>query len=145
MADQLPAAGSSFHIEFGSLAKGTFTSCSGLTSKISVVEHKGSAAQGKPVLQRLAGPLEGGEITLKRAVVPGEKQFSDWANKASKGDPSSRVNGTVTVLTIDGKTVATFTLTNAWASGYTLGDLVAGNNSLLEETLTITHEGCQVK
>lgn len=145
-SNQLPATGGKFHIAFDGGVTGNFMSCSGLSSELSVVVHQASGSQGKLVHQQLPGSLQPGKLTLTRALVPNDKQLTAWMKKSQDSPKSARVNGTVQVLDGEGSPITTFAVTNAWVSSYSLGDLKAdGGNTVLTETVTLTHEGIKVQ
>ena len=140
----IPAA--RFHITFGDV-KGIFTECTGLTSEIEVIEHKGSGDKGDLVMHKVPGRTIWSNITLRRGVTQA-KEFWTWYKKVLDKASDIRRNGSIELMDSDAGNdtpVMKWEITDAWPCKISGPNLHAGDNSVAVEELVLTHEGLELK
>jgi phage tail-like protein len=135
--------GWSFGFEFDGIQIKQIQEISGLKMEQDVIELKHNTHDGKYVNKKLPGRPKAGEVTLTRGLTD-DKSFREWIKKAHMGDmPGARKGGSVILYDYKGEESLRYKLTNCWAKSLEIGNLKAGDTSVLTEKLTIAHEGCE--
>lgn len=98
--------------------------------------------------RKYAGLAKYGNITVKQCMIKDDDKFYQLIGGALAGDASSthkdlsyKKNMTINMLGADGTTVATWTVSNAWAVKYTGPDLNSTSSDISVETIEFAHEG----
>ncbi len=139
------AVGHSFGLEFDGIVIKEITEVAGLKVEQDVIEMKSNTKDGKYIIKKLPGRPKAGEVTLTRGLTS-DSSFSDWQKKSGLGDmPGARKGGAIIVYDFQGSPLKRYKLTNAWAKSVEVGNLKAGDTSVLTEKLTLTHEGIEVE
>jgi phage tail-like protein len=88
----------------------------------------------------MPGLIKYGNVTLKRGIVTGDFDESNWFSATVGTTPVRR---TVKIMMLDdtGSTVVTWTLQNAFPASYKFTELNAVGNEVAIETLELAHEG----
>jgi phage tail-like protein len=116
-------------------------SISGLTNKQDVIQHVQNTPNGAPVVRKMPGISQGGELVVKRGGTK-STAFSDWIRTSLAGDmANARKNVSIILLDYEGNEVHRYNLANAWCCDTSYSDMTAGQAQVYEETVTITHEG----
>jgi phage tail-like protein len=143
-AEPLPPAHNATHfkVEFQGLSvqDGYFSQVTGFSSQVDALEY----AEGgqNTFVHRLPTRVKQGNITLKRGVISSEKALLEWYEKTVvKAQPVTLV---VTLLDSQSKAVRTWNFRNAYPVKWTGGDLNAGSNEFLTESLEVAHNGMTV-
>lgn len=118
---------------------------SGLKLEQDVIELKQNTADGKYVVKKLPGRRQTGEITLTRGLTD-DSSFDEWI-KASRfgkmGD--ARKGGAIILYDAEGTAVRSYRFTNGWPKSLEIGELKAGEATVLTEKLTVTYEDMDVE
>jgi phage tail-like protein len=134
-------AGYTFKIEIEGVAIAQFKEVSGLSTEVTVIEHRANTLAGLPVIKKLPGATKWGDISLKRGKTE-DKSFWEWIKKVQDGDvDGARKNGSVVLFDYSRGEVARYNFTNGWPSKVNIGTLSASGNDILVEDCTIVHEG----
>jgi len=112
-----------------------FTSVSGISSEVEIVDHPHVNAQGKVTIGKLPGKPKTPTITLKRGLT-GQTDIWDWHVKVMQGTPDRR-NGSVILMNTLGEEVLRYNFTNAMVSKISLseGGATASGVQIEEATL----------
>lgn len=139
-----PQTASHFRLKLGGHeSAGAFREISGLTSETEVTEEKAVDDQGRPFVRKVPGGNRWGNITLKRGVDSNTDLWK-WRKQAvDKGPEAARVDGTIELLDVEGRGIATYHFLRGWPSKYEGPDLNAASNEVAIETIEITHEGLE--
>ncbi|MEM6281908.1 MAG: phage tail protein [Chloroflexota bacterium] len=116
---------------------------SGLTDESDVVEHKVITDGFKEAIEKVPGRNTGsGQISIKRAIISGRKDFWDWRQMVVDGAiTGARTNCAVTAYGVDNTTViAEYEFINAWPSKVSGPDFDTENSQYVTEELTIVYE-----
>ena len=139
------AVGHSFGLEFDGVVIKQISEISGLKLEQDVVEYKSNTNDGKYQIKKLPGRMKAGEVTLTRGLT-GDNSFEQWHQKSQFGKmPDARKGGAIIVYDYEGNAIKRYKLTNAWSKSLEIGNLKAGDTSVLTEKLTLTHEGIEVE
>jgi phage tail-like protein len=137
------SVGWSFGLEIDGVVINQIQSVSGLKMENDVIELKHNTSDGKYVNKKLPGRPQSGEVQLVRGLTD-DKTFESWIKKSLTGDlKEARKGGSVIVYDYMGTALKRYKLTNVWPKSLEIGQLQAGDTSVLTETLTLAHEGCE--
>jgi phage tail-like protein len=116
------------------------SSISGLSNKQEVIQHVQNTSTGKPVIRKMPGISQGGEVTVTR----GRNQstaFTDWIKTSLAGDmANARKNVSIVVLNYENTELVRYNLVDAWCCETSYSDMTAGQAQVYEEKVTITYE-----
>ncbi len=127
-----------FKVDMG----GTEIACSdvtGLNFEHEVLEYRDGTDKTYTKL-KLPGLKKFPNITLKKGVFKGSKQFYEWLGKTEMDKPQRQA---MTIQLLDEKdgVALTWKVTNAWPVKMTSPDLKADAGTVAVEQLEIAHEG----
>lgn len=129
-----------FAIQIDGVQVEYLSSISGLSNKQDVISHVQNTQQGKPVVRKMPGISQGGEVTVTRGKTQ-SKAFTQWIDTSLKGDMgSARKNVSIIVQDYQGTEVTRFNLVDAWCCETSYSDMTAGQAQVYEEKVTITYE-----
>jgi len=129
-----------FTIQIDGIVCAWFSQISGLGKSVEVISHVQNNQQGSPKVSKSPGISKGGEVTLTRGSDSTE-EFNAWVEEGVSGNMAvARKNISVIYMDYTGSPIKRFNLTNAWACDHKYGDLEAGSNNHVNETITITYE-----
>jgi phage tail-like protein len=118
----------------------------GLKLEADLIELKHNTPDGKYINKKLPGRPKQGDVTCTFGFIESNKALRDWAKQGQHGDVAgARKHVAVNIYDFMGAPMATYELTNAWCKSYEVGNLKAGDTSVLTEKLTIAHEGIEAK
>ena len=136
-----PVASYTYHVEIDGLVIAQFKEVSGLSVTITVIEHRENKLGGLPVLKKLPGVIDYPDIVLKRGRI-NDPAFWNWIKQVQDGQiDAARRHGSVTLFDYAHGMVSKFDFINGWPSKVDIGTLGADSNTVLLESVTITHEG----
>jgi phage tail-like protein len=134
-------AGYHFSIELDGVAMAQFKEVSGISSEITVIEHRENTKAGLPVMKKLPGMKKAGDIVLKRGRTD-DNALWEWHKKVQDGDiKGARKNGSIVLFDYAQGELSRWNFTAGWPSKVNLGALQAQGNDVLVEECTIVHEG----
>ena len=112
-----------------------FTSVSGVSSEIEIVDNPYVNEQGKITIAKLPGKPKTPTVTLKRGLT-GATEIWDWHTTIMQGTPDRR-NGSVILMNTMGEEVLRYNFTNAMVSKISLseGGATASGVQIEEATL----------
>jgi len=141
MTDFSAAQGGYFSFELDGTTIGFFTSCSGLSSEVDVIEQTQITAGGKKVTVKQPGPSRTySEVVLKRGFTT-DTALNDWFDETvDAGGPVTRKTGSIVILSRDLTEIARFNMEGAFPSKLSVSDLNAGSGEAMVEELTIRHD-----
>lgn len=125
-----------FLVEIEGIQQAAFTECSGLGSKVEVVEFREGGEPATP--RKLAGRVTYPDIVLKWGVTQ-SRELYDWHLQVIRGN-LQRKNGAVILLDDAGQEKVRWNFFSAWPSRWEGPTLNAMSNRVAIETLTITCE-----
>jgi len=126
------------------------TSVDGIKIVCDAIDLKTNDATGHYLRKKLPGKLKSGSITIVRGAIgpPSATVFTDWMEEVLGGQPGAmskaRKNVVITVLDYAALPVTHFCAKNAWPSSISYGSFKAGDASVMNETITLEHEGLYV-
>lgn len=135
------AQGGYFSFELDGTQLAFFTSCSGLSSEVDVIEQTQMTTTGKKITTKQPGPSRTySEVVLKRGFTK-DRALNDWfdatVDAASKVE---RKTGSIVILSRDFKEIARFNMEGCFPSKLSVSDLNAGSGEAMVEELTIRHD-----
>lgn len=141
MTDFNAAQGGYFSFELDGTTIGFFTSCSGLSSEVDVIEQTQITEGGKKVTVKQPGPSRTySEVVLKRGFTT-DRALNDWYDKTvDAADKVERKTGSIVILSRDLVEIARFNMEGAFPSKLSVSDLNAGSGEAMVEELTIRHD-----
>lgn len=140
MARVDPIQGFNFVLDVNGL-KGYFTSVDGLGSENEVTIMKTINKQGQEVQVKVPGRLNWGDVTLKRGLSD-DLEIWNWRQMIVDGKVvDARKNCSISMLSLDGELVVTWSLVNAWPSKVSSVTLSSDSNDFIIEEVTLVHEG----
>jgi len=144
LAEFDPIATYAYHVEIDSITVAQFKQVSGLSISVGVIEHRSNKLMGQPILKKLPGAVKFDDIVLSRGKVA-DHAFWDWIKLVQDGKISeARKTGSVVLFDYAHGEVNRFNFEAGWPSKVEVGKLEAGVDSVLLETVTITHESLKV-
>jgi phage tail-like protein len=130
-----------FAIQIDGVVVEYLSKISGLTNKQDVIQHVQNTSNGHPVVRKMPGISQGGEVTVTRGGTQ-SSSFTDWITTSLAGDmANARKNVSIVLLDYEGNQLRRYDLANAWCCDTSYSDMTAGQADVFEETVTITHEG----
>jgi phage tail-like protein len=137
-------AGYTFKIEIDGQVIAQFKEVGGLSSEVSVIEHRENNLTGISILKKLPGLTKYGDITLKRGKTD-NKTIWEWHKLVTEGKiDEARKNGSIVLYDYSNGEIARYNFVNAWPSKASIGSLQAGGNDVLMEEVTLVHEGVEL-
>lgn len=136
VAKQDPLKGFKFRVSIpGVPGSCGFKKISGLDREVGVITYEEG---GYDTIHRLKGKAKTGELVCEKGCFPNK----DLENYFKKTLTSENYRGTVKVelLTDAGKVGRTWTLSEAWCSKWSIGDIDASSEDVIVETITIQYE-----
>ncbi len=130
-----------FAVEIDSVTIAYFREASGLMTEVEVIQHKVVNKTGQQVIQKIAGHVAAGEITLKKSM-DGNKYLTDWFKQVQDGKYDSyRRNGSVVLFDAKGTEVNRWNFVNGWPKSWSASNLDSAADETATEEIVITHEG----
>jgi phage tail-like protein len=140
-----PLASYSYAVEITGLTIAQFKEVSGLAISVGVIENRANVAGGLPLLQKMPGAIKYDDIHLSRGKVA-DPAFWDWIKMVQEGKiDQARKDGAVVLFDYAHGEVTRFNFFGAWPTRLALGNLSAGAESFLLESVTIAIERLEVK
>ncbi|HVL04222.1 MAG TPA: phage tail protein [Acidimicrobiales bacterium] len=131
----------SYKLEVDGVELAHFQELSGLTEEYDVVKYEFVDKDGRKGVSLQPGNYKPGEVTLKRGTSD-DMKLSDWFDLVAAGQAAlARKNLKISML--DGaldKTVASFTLANAWPKKIEYSGVKSSGNEASIETVVIVYE-----
>ena len=115
-----------------------FTSVSGITSELEIVDNPYVTEQGKVYIGKLPGKPKTPTITLKRGLT-GAKELWDWHVAVMRGTPDRRT-GSVIMMNTLGEEVLRYNFQNAMLSKVSLSEGGATTSGVQIEEATLSCE-----
>ncbi len=125
-----------FRVEIDGIQQASFTECSGLGSRIEVVEYREGGEGG--TVRKIAGRVTYPDITLRWGVTTSQELYQ-WHRAVINGQLQRR-NGSVVLLDANGNEALRWNFFDAWPSRWDGPTLNAMSNNVAIEALTITCE-----
>jgi phage tail-like protein len=144
LAEFDPIATYAYHVEIDSITVAQFKQVSGLSISVGVIEHRSNKLMGQPILKKLPGAVTFENIVLARGKVA-DQAFWSWMKLVQDGKVAeARKSGSIVLFDYAHGEVNRFNFEQGWPSKIEVGRLEAGADSVLLETVTITHENLRV-
>jgi phage tail-like protein len=115
-----------------------FTSVSGISSELEIVDNPYVTEQGKVYIGKLPGKPKTPTVTLKRGLT-GAKELWDWHKAVMQGTPDRR-SGSVIMMNTLGEEVLRYNFTNAMVSKLSLSEGGATTSGVQVEEATLACE-----
>ena len=112
-----------------------FSSVSGISSEVEIVDNPYVTEQGKVYIGKLPGKPKTPTVTLKRGLT-GATELWDWHTAVMQGTPDRR-NGSVILMNTLGEEVLRYNFTNAMLSKISLSEGGATTSGVQIEEATI--------
>ncbi|MCL1848315.1 MAG: phage tail protein [Clostridiales bacterium] len=125
-----------FLIEIDGIVQAGFSECSGLSSKIDVVQYREGGDLGN--VRKLPGQANYPDITLKWGLTDSSEMY-DWHLNAING-MTERKNCSIIVLGDDKEEVVRWNIYDAWPNAWTGPTLNAKGSDVAIEQMTLTCE-----
>jgi phage tail-like protein len=127
-----------FLVEWGGV-KLNFSEVSGLDVSTDAIEYReGSSPEFHKI--KMPGMRKLPNITLKRGVIKGGNNLSDWWETAALNTKEKK-DLTISLLNEKQETVSVWKIKQAWPVKVQATDLKAGSNNVAIETIELAHEG----
>lgn len=127
-----------------------FTEVSGLDYQVEVIEYRDGTDPGLSK-RKMPGLRKFSNVTLKRGVFKGLKDFYDWIDGGEKANDKALVKRkdyrrTVTIMLLDeaATPLVSWTLSNAFPVKVQFSDMKSDANEVAVETVELAHEGLAV-
>ncbi len=134
------SVGHSFGLEFDGVMIKQISEVTGLKIEQDVIELKQNTKDGKYVVKKLPGRPKPGEVTLTRGLTR-ENSFERWVKDSHFGKmATARKGGAIIVFDFEAQPIKRYKLTNAWPKSLEIGNMKAGDTSVLTEKLVVTFE-----
>lgn len=130
--------GSLFGLEIEDVEIGRFTGVTGLGYDAEVVTFQDTLGDGSIITRKRPGRISYQDITLTRGLSA-DNELVDWYQSVLDGDVV-RKNGSIVMYDPAGEENGRWNFENAWISSWSASDLDAGNDEIVIEEVTITHE-----
>ena len=144
LAEFDPIATYAYHVEIDSITIAQFKQVSGLSISVGVIEHRANKLLGQPIMKKLPGAVKFEDIVLSRGKVA-DQAFWSWIKLVQDGKVSeARKTGSIVLFDYAHGEVSKFNFHEAWPSRVEVGKLQAGADTVLLETVHITHERLEV-
>lgn len=115
-----------------------FSSVSGISSELEIVDNPYVTEQGKVYIGKLPGKPKTPTVTLKRGLT-GAKQLWDWHKAVMQGTPDRR-SGSVIMMNTLGEEVLRYNFHNAMLSKLSLSEGGATTSGVQVEEATLSCE-----
>jgi phage tail-like protein len=122
-----------------------FAKVTGLNSEVEVIEYREGG--DTTTSRKFPGQTSFGNVTLERGITT-DSDLVDWINSvfdpeggADQAGEVDRFDVTISVKDKAGNIQREFKLANAFPASREIGDLDAGANEILIESLELAHEG----
>ena len=132
-----------FKVEIQGVIEAHFSSVSGLSVSIDVVEQEEGGVN--EYTHKLKGQTRYQNIVLKRGVTT-SRSFFDWVKKSvnNKETKAARKNGMIVLYGDSGKKeIQKWQFLRAWPCKWEGGNFDTGSSAALLETLELAHEGLE--
>ena len=144
LAEFDPIATYAYHVEIDSITIAQFKQVTGLSISVGVIEHRANKLMGQPIMKKLPGAVKFDDIVLSRGKVA-DQAFWSWIKLVQDGKISeARKSGSIVLFDYAHGEINRFNFEQGWPSKIEVGKLEAGSDSVLLETVTITHENLRV-
>ena len=144
LAEFDPIATYAYHVEIDSITVAQFKQVTGLSISVGVIEHRANKLLGQPIMKKLPGAVKFDDIVLSRGKVA-DQAFWSWIKLVQDGKISeARKSGSIVLFDYAHGEINRFNFEQGWPSKIEVGKLEAGSDSVLLETVTITHENLRV-
>ncbi len=144
LAELDPIATYAYHVEISGITIAQFKQVTGLSISIGVIEHRSNKLLGQPIMKKLPGAVKYDDIVLARGKVA-DQAFWTWIKQVQDGKISeARKSGSIVLFDYSHGEINRFNFDQGWPSRIEVGKLEAGSDSVLLETVTITHESLTV-
>jgi phage tail-like protein len=130
-----PFGNFNFLVEIDGIARAAFHECSGLESRVQVIEHREGGAL---TATKLAGMTTYSNIVLRRGVT-NDTELYDWHVEATRGNIQRR-NGSIVMLDARGQETRRWNFFEAWPATWTGPSLNSEGNDVAIESLELAHE-----
>ena len=135
------AQGGYFSFELDGTTLGFFTSCTGLSSEVDVIEQTQITVTGKKITTKQPGPSRTySEVVLKRGFTKDRALNDGFDETVDAAVPVSRKTGSIVILSREFKELARFNIDRCFPSKLTVSDLNASSGEAMVEELTIRHD-----
>lgn len=132
-----PFAAYNFRVEIQGAESARFTECTGIGISVRDIKYREGGIN--PVVHRLTGPVDYGDITLQYGLTASTDLW-DWFMTAVSGNVI-RKNVSVVLIDRDGVTeIVRWNLLNAWPSQWRGAPLDAMGQEVAIESLTLVFE-----
>jgi phage tail-like protein len=139
-----PIASYAFHVEIQGITIAQFKEVDGLTISVGVIEHRANKLTGQPIMKKLPGAVKFDDIVLSRGKV-NDAAFWTWIKQVQDGHiDDARKDGSIVLFDYGRLEVSRFNFKQGWPSKVEVGKLQAGADTVLLETVTVTHEHLEV-
>jgi len=125
-----------FLVEIDGVVQAGFSECSGLSSKIDVVQYREGGDLGN--VRKLPGQTNYPDITLKWGLTSSSEMY-DWHLNAINGN-TVRKNCSIIVLGDDKEEKVRWNIYDAWPNAWTGPSLNAKGSDVAIEQMTLTCE-----
>ncbi len=130
-----------FIVEIDGIVHAGFSECSGLESRVEVIEYR-EGNEPETSVRKLPGRASYSNIVLKRGLTD-SRELYDWHRTAIRG-PVDRKNGSIILLDDAGESKVRWNFRNGWPARWEGPLLNARGNAVAIETLEIAHEGLEL-
>jgi len=128
-----------FLVEIGSVVMGGFTECTGLSSKVTVVEYRAGGDAGS--VRKLPGQTSYPDVTLKWGLTDSAELY-EWHRNIVQGN-IERKSCSIIILGNDREEKVRWNLSHAWPSSWTGPSLNAKGSEVAIEEMTLTCESIE--
>ena len=130
-----PYGNFNFLVEIDGITRAAFQECTGLESRVQVIEHREGGAL---TTQKLAGMTNYPNIVLRRGITD-DTELYDWHRVASEGRVDRR-NGSIGLMDTQGREQRRWNFFDAWPVAWTGPALNSEQNDVAIESLELAHE-----
>lgn len=140
MSDTTVFQASYFGFEIKGKKLGYFTSCTGLSAEVEVIEHRAIGESGKRSNFKSPGRMSFSEVVFKRGYTT-DTEVNSWFDETvdAGGDPK-RTDGSIVLYDRKFTELARFNIFNCLPSKLSVSDLSATSTDAVVEELTIKHD-----
>lgn len=129
-----------YKVDFPKLS-GVFTNVDAVSATIAEVPYQFTGPDGQPNATTQPGLRKNPQIKLTRGMTDDLSAWN-WHKEVLNGQvASARVNGTISILDVEGKPVAVFNVFNAWPLSVATPQLMSSGQTTGNEVITLTCEG----
>ncbi len=139
-----PIATYAFHVEIQGITIAQFKEVDGLSISVGVIEHRSNNLGAQPIMKKLPGAVRFENIVCSRGKVS-DAAFWTWIKQVQDGQiDSARKDGSIVLFDYSHGEVSRFNFKQGWPCRVEIGKLQAASDTVLLETVTITHEMLEV-